>query len=147
MKLRPILLVLMLCGLLAAIFLFSNQDATKSSAISNTIAATVLKGVNMFSNEPLTQGEVNRWTRKFAHFFLYFLVAIVMMLICRHRRCSKIRSVITTILCGLLYAMADEYHQLFVDGRGASWRDVGIDGIGILLGVIITLLFKRKWKK
>ena len=34
-------------------------------------------------------------------------------------------------------AVADEYHQLFVDGRSGSILDVAIDGIGIIVVLII----------
>ena len=36
------------------------------------------------------------------------------------------------------FAALDEYHQLFVSGRGASKRDVAIDSIGIFAGIIVT---------
>ncbi len=36
-----------------------------------------------------------------------------------------------------LVAVADEYHQLFVDGRSGSILDVAIDGIGIIVILII----------
>ena len=35
-------------------------------------------------------------------------------------------------------ACLDEYHQSFVAGRGPSSRDVMIDSIGILAGVILV---------
>lgn len=34
-------------------------------------------------------------------------------------------------LTALLYAVSDEYHQLFVQGREGTFRDVVIDAIGI----------------
>jgi VanZ family protein len=37
-----------------------------------------------------------------------------------------------------MVAMLDEYHQTFVYGRSGSPRDVLIDSIGILIGVIVT---------
>ena len=37
----------------------------------------------------------------------------------------------------LLTAVVDEYHQLFVDGRDGSIRDVLIDSIGIIIVLII----------
>ncbi len=32
----------------------------------------------------------------------------------------------------VVFALADEYHQTFVPGRGGTWTDVGIDCIGII---------------
>jgi VanZ family protein len=36
----------------------------------------------------------------------------------------------------LAYAISDEWHQSFVPGRGATARDVAIDGIGIALAAL-----------
>ena len=41
----------------------------------------------------------------------------------------------------LAYALSDEWHQSFVDGRVGSARDVAIDGIGI---AVAALLFRRR---
>lgn len=49
---------------------------------------------------------------------------------------------LAVILCSF-FAMLDEYHQTFVPGRGGTWTDVAIDGLGILLAALIALL-KRK---
>ncbi len=37
----------------------------------------------------------------------------------------------------LLYAFSDETHQLFVPGREGKLTDVGIDAIGIAIGLIV----------
>ena len=38
----------------------------------------------------------------------------------------------------LLWAVSDEYHQSFVDGRHGSPWDVAIDAVGIGLGVLVA---------
>ena len=43
----------------------------------------------------------------------------------------------TAAVLGVLYAVSDEVHQGFVPGRHASPLDVGIDVVGVLLGVWI----------
>jgi VanZ family protein len=48
------------------------------------------------------------------------------------------------LLAGLsAHAFLTEFLQLFVN-RGASWRDVGIDHIGVALGLIIS---HRLWRR
>ncbi len=42
-----------------------------------------------------------------------------------------------SFLFGLLYAMSDELHQLYVPGREASIADVGIDAAGLLLALLL----------
>ena len=41
------------------------------------------------------------------------------------------------IIFSIVYAFTDEIHQVFVSSREGRLRDVGIDAIGILLGVFI----------
>lgn len=44
-------------------------------------------------------------------------------------------------LAGLAYAISDEIHQSFVEGRQGSPLDVGIDTVGVLVGVMLA----RRW--
>lgn len=48
------------------------------------------------------------------------------------------RRLIWIFIYVLIYAALDELHQLFVPGRVASWNDIGIDMIGILLANLIV---------
>ena len=43
-------------------------------------------------------------------------------------------------LACVCYAFCDEFHQLFVKGRDARFRDVFIDSCGALVGVLLTVL-------
>ena len=45
---------------------------------------------------------------------------------------------------GAAYAVADEFHQLFVAGRSCEVRDMCIDAAGVLCGVLVIVLWKRK---
>jgi VanZ family protein len=40
-------------------------------------------------------------------------------------------------VAGVAYAVTDEVHQHFVDGRHASALDVALDGVGVALGILI----------
>ena len=37
----------------------------------------------------------------------------------------------------LAYAIADEYHQTFVEGRTGTWEDVVLDGLGIATALLL----------
>ena len=51
-------------------------------------------------------------------------------------------------LIGVLYAVTDEIHQLFVPGRAGQIRDVLIDSCGVFAGTIITKrLLRRNYKR
>ncbi|MBP1587980.1 MAG: VanZ family protein, partial [Clostridia bacterium] len=44
------------------------------------------------------------------------------------------------VAIGAFYAVTDEFHQLFVEGRGGTTEDVLIDSAGVLFGVLVVLL-------
>ena len=49
----------------------------------------------------------------------------------------------TAIILGLGYALFHEYHQSLVPTRDASFLDLGLDSLGILIGLF---LFKQNGK-
>ena len=44
----------------------------------------------------------------------------------------------------LLYAVSDEYHQTFTDGRHGSPWDVAIDAVGVGLAGLLVVVRKRR---
>jgi len=46
--------------------------------------------------------------------------------------------------CGLLVALADEFHQTLVRSRMGSPRDVAFDLVGLSLGVLAAWLVWRR---
>jgi VanZ family protein len=45
---------------------------------------------------------------------------------------------------GIAYAATDELHQHFVRGRHASPIDVGIDAVGVALGMLVWLRVRQR---
>jgi VanZ family protein len=70
--------------------------------------------------------------RKLAHVTEY---AVLFFLWIRAHRPTfgPARAALWTALFCAAYAMSDEYHQTFVQGRGGTARDVLIDSLGIAL--------------
>jgi len=52
--------------------------------------------------------------------------------------------IIYSLIIALFYAFSDEFHQSFVGGRQCSFRDVGIDSIGILITASLCYIKNRK---
>jgi VanZ family protein len=44
---------------------------------------------------------------------------------------------------GIAYAVSDELHQGFVPGRAASLFDVGLDSVGVLIGILALRRLER----
>lgn len=77
--------------------------------------------------------------RKLAHVILFAGLAFVAFQVIKPAR----RAYIVTWLFATLYAISDEWHQLYVPGRTASVRDVMIDSCGAFL-VLFLLFYMRK---
>lgn len=58
------------------------------------------------------------------------------------------RDAVCTIVC-LYYALSDEFHQSFVAGRHASFRDIVADLVGVLLALLVleVIVWKLRIEK
>ncbi|MEX1142171.1 MAG: VanZ family protein [Thermoleophilaceae bacterium] len=69
--------------------------------------------------------------RKAAHFGEYFLLTALWWWALRTKMSSR-RALLPALAIAIGYAITDEIHQTFVDGRVGTWRDVAIDSAGAL---------------
>jgi VanZ family protein len=46
---------------------------------------------------------------------------------------------VTALAATVVYGATDEFHQSFVQGRQASWMDVGYDAAGAVIGVLLMV--------
>jgi VanZ family protein len=74
-------------------------------------------------------GTVDTILRKLAHLAEY---AVLGALLCRALRRPGLAIVVAT-----LYAVSDEVHQTFVEGRVGAPLDVAIDAIGAAAGILL----------
>jgi len=58
---------------------------------------------------------------------------------------ANLAQVVWAILLAGLYGATDEFHQLFVAGRGASLMDVMIDTVGAALGSGVRVMISHRW--
>ena len=144
---RKIFLVLSILWM-CVIFYMSNQPAAISSAHSGGV-------INMISNMPVV-GTLMKYlmsinigefvVRKGAHMFSYCLLAILLFMSVYEKDIKK--AIIIAFLGTFLYACSDEFHQLFIPGRSGEFRDVMIDSLGGIIGLIlIGFIARYKIKK
>lgn len=136
---------------MALIFAFSAQPADESAALSDGIVEVIVDKV--ISNfDQLTPGEQealsSQWSfivRKTAHAFVYTVLGVLTAFALSQTKTNGKCQMITAMSICFIYAMSDEFHQLFVPGRSGEIRDVLIDSTGAFLGILFfTLLSKRK---
>ncbi len=141
MKLKKIITIILILLWMVLVFYLSNQVADDSSKLSGGITRKILEILHILDGKTLEQQAIiETIVRKLAHFCLYTLGGILVLLHINLYKISYKRKVIISWIFGTIYAISDEIHQLFIPGRSGEIRDVCIDSLGIIIG--ITLLFK-----
>lgn len=83
---------------------------------------------------------LNKIFRKFAHAFEFSILAILLYWLLSYFNLRNREVIIYTLFIVLLYAVIDEFRQLYIPQRGSSIKDVIIDFIGGVGGVMISQL-------
>ena len=91
----------------------------------------------LFSAQPYDGHEMAWWEvvgRNLGHFGGYALLAAAW---CWALWGRVSRPMAWAAALSLVYAIADEYHQTFVEGRTGTWEDVAIDALGIAAALLV----------
>lgn len=112
---------------MAVIFYLSARSGDESAAQSGSV-------LRLFDLMP----QLENLVRKCAHALEYMGLAMLMF----NALYATFGAVKPILSFGLTvaYAVTDEFHQLFVEGRAGRFSDILIDGIGAAAGVIAALL-------
>lgn len=101
------------------------------SVINNSNNSSIIKNDDYFIKK------LNKYIRKFAHGFEFLVLALIVFSALKSFNIKNRECIIYTLFIVLLYAVIDEYRQLYIPGRNSSVRDIVIDFIGGIVGVII----------
>lgn len=134
---------------MSLIFYLSHQPATESNQLSAGITEIIINAVEKFvPNANFDIRSVNHTIRKKAHFFAYLILGMLVINALRKSGMSEYRSIVLALGICVLYAVADEIHQLYIPGRSGEIRDFLIDsagsGIGIGVYLIINMIKQRE---
>lgn len=133
---------------LIIIFMFSNMDTIKSNdtskgiinsvvdiTIENSHSIGIIEEIPTSEEKQIIVNNLNLPLRKIMHFTEYLILSLLLLNTLTKTN-IKNKYFITIIIC-FLYAITDEYHQTFIDGRTGQFIDVLIDTAGSILGLII----------
>ncbi|TDG00326.1 VanZ family protein [Paenibacillus piri] len=126
-----LLLAVSVCGL---IFYLSQSPMFASVYTGRKIAVITFNADNV--------RELNFMARKGAHLSLFALLAVMIRSFLGNRRGAYLVAWLLTTL----YGYADEFHQTFIPGRGASWTDVAIDSLGACIGLTVFWIGARLFR-
>lgn len=86
--------------------------------------------------------------RKIGHFSEYLILGAALTfhikVICKYSGKRFLFKI--PLAAGVLYAVSDELHQLFVPGRAMRFYDICIDSAGVFCGICIVLSICRVFK-
>lgn len=134
----------------ATIFYFSNQVADNSSQQSSRIVKLVsdivpsIKKMKEPEKTTFKEEVLTPIIRKTAHLSIYAMLGIwTINFINTFEKLKISKKVIISLLFCMLYAITDEFHQTLVPGRSGEIRDVLIDSLGALTGMMLILLISK----
>lgn len=133
------------------IFSFSSADANKSTGTSDKVITTMIEIKDKITNKetPNNEKEIivknsSFYIRKIAHITEYLILGFLIFNLLKQ---YSVTNIYYAIGLSILYSCTDEFHQLFINGRSGSIRDVLIDTIGILIGTYLYKLLFIKNKE
>ena len=127
---------------MAVIFFFSSQDGEKNNNISMAVTERISRII--FDNLDIQSNDVQYYVihnmhiiiRKTAHFALYGILGAVTYIAAHSLKEDFRKCFAASLGFPLIYAAADEIHQIFTDGRTARLFDVFIDELGAAAGSV-----------
>ena len=134
--------------MMSMIFSFSSQNGTESSHLSEKVARGIFITIDHvmdrgWDDEKIQElaDEYQYPVRKLAHMTDYSALAVAVSFpLYVYGLHGFLLMLVAGIIC-VGFSCGDEYHQSFVAGRSPSVRDVGIDSIGVLAGILLVQAF------
>ena len=133
---------------MAIIFALSHQPAEQSAELSTNVMGFFAKILKKFIEY------IGHDTfRSIAHALEYCGLGLLLFNALYHTAQKPL--IIPSFVIGVFYALTDEIHQLFIEGRAFQFTDILIDAIGgafgvaagyIIYKVIITIINHRRGK-
>ncbi|MBQ5824680.1 MAG: VanZ family protein [Clostridia bacterium] len=130
---------------MAIIFSLSHQPATQSSELSMSVmgffAQIFTKFIEAIGHDVF---------RSIAHALEYCGLALLLFNALYHT--SGKPRIILSFVIGVFYAVTDEIHQIFIEGRAFQFTDILIDAVGTAFGItagyiiykVITTILKQR---
>ena len=117
MKKWRIINIILIILWMIIIFLFSSANGIESEHQSDVI---IIKTAEIINKEKIPEDNKQKLidkyivlVRKSAHFFLYFVLGLLVYLFVHKKYNTSLKTFIITIIVCTLYAISDEIHQMF----------------------------------
>lgn len=123
------------------IFRFSSETAVQSTQTSEPIVSRIC---NLFKICDIETVEF--FVRKAAHFSIFFVLGFCVFWAFSEYKITFLFKLASSLLFCLVYALSDEFHQMFVSGRAAMLADIFIDFSGSVVGIGACISLSKLWR-
>jgi VanZ family protein len=107
----------------------SNASGALSLWLPVVVWAAVIFTFSSISGLSTGLGPWDTLLRKAAHMTEYAILGALLL--------RALGRELPALLAGIAYAVTDEVHQHFVEGRHGSPLDVALDGVGVAIGILV----------
>lgn len=128
------------------IFALSAQPGTSKEQDTGPLAVRLLNALEPGTGDGLSQETIDRLNqvlRKLAHISEFGILTLLALRAYRGILGDRWPKIMTlTFLTVVLYAISDEWHQMFVPDRAAMVQDIVVDSFGASLILLVVLLWR-----
>lgn len=146
MNIRQIVFLILTIVWMVFIFSMSSANGEESGGLSRRVTQIMCQIIIPGYDEltlPEQEALIDKYhyfVRKIAHVTEYAILGILLSgMIIKGK--LTLANVMLSWIIGVLYAITDEVHQLFVSERAGQIMDVIIDSFGVTVGVILWNVF------
>lgn len=147
---KKIISILLVLIWMLFIFFQSSDNGEKSQGKTDYIITKIVTTfTNIKENDKRMDNikeKISFPIRKCAHFFEYFVLSFLIMNMFYTFKINKYTLITCAIIC-ILYAISDEVHQLFSDGRSGQISDVLLDSSASLSQIYLFYLIFLRGRK
>lgn len=141
-KEKTILFLILTILWMGLVFCFSAETAEVSKQTSLSVMEQLAEIFNInITNKAVFESIL----RSFAHLFLFLLggafSCALFIVACPNKK------YLYCAVFGVIYAVLDEVHQIFVPGRAFEVKDIFIDLVGFFIGAVSVVFIKMLMKK
>ena len=145
-----LILIIINCS---TIFVFSSELSEVSGDRSGRVVSFLAEIIPDIKNMEESEKEIFKAevmqpvVRKIAHFTIYTNLGILSMCFALTYKGTKYQKGLSSGVFSFIYSVSDEIHQSFVPGRSCELRDVLIDTLGAITGILIICIISYLYKK
>lgn len=138
------LLLILAIGMMVFIFVMSSHNAADSTEESRGIARLIgqifIRDFDKWDAEDQLDfvKSIDGTVRKVGHFAEYAALGGMLYLVLFSWGMKPHAALSVSFGAGVLYAVTDEVHQLFIDGRSLEFSDIVIDAAGTAVGCLLV---------